>query len=576
MRRRLGGHGVLALVTVVAGLLAAAAAASAASWWPAVPVVPGQGMFGVAANAQGGMLVLAQGQPALGTYDSAHSAFCGPAGESHYLAGVLPSGATGDLGQLASGSPMFRPDGTAVAVGIEATPFHGRGVYSYEAPAGDPRDLRPVQRITMTSSLGGGYNLISAQGAGGDLAAAVLSYSGESEAAGEPADQAGWWKQALPNYTEGPRALAVDGKGDVTLLDRTLALSAPHEVVASAYFAPPGGPFRELAVPGSFFTAIASDASGRTALAGYDANGPQGPGLYLSRRESPSQSFGPLQLVGFGGLAVEPQLAYDAAGELTIVWVQENSLLIAEAAPGRPAAYMEGFAVPSSPQFGEPHLAVAPSDEAVVAWAGAPNVSAVSSEGLQGVPTPIFASVRAAGAADFASPTQLTAAAQATEQGRAPGTTRISVAMAAGRAMVAWPQQEPSGPEIESSLYANSRGCLAASPPPTPPVQLRATVSWSRHPRRHRRTVTLGRATCSAVCTATIVLRANVRRHRWRLGSGRLGMAANKRTALVAHLTRQGVAFLRAHRHATLLVELTFVQPGSQPDRLSRILHLAG
>ncbi len=249
-----------------------------------------------------------------------------------------------------------------------------------------------------------------------------------------------------------------------------------EEDVASAYFAPPGRAFAPLAVPGSYFTAIASDAAGRSAVAGYDALGPAGPGLYLSRRESPDSPFSAPILLSASSSDPRPQLAYDASGRLTVAWSEGGRVAIVVARPGESTGavqVMSGSAIASDEQ-----LSVGSGGEAVLVWAGAAHTPSqgwmqTASTGLQGTPAPLFASVRAAGSESFGEPAELTSAAvysQGLYPFEADQAPRELDAMNGGRAMVAWLESTPTGPQVKTALYAEHPGCATPAQPLAAPL----------------------------------------------------------------------------------------------------------
>jgi hypothetical protein len=177
-----------------------------------------------------------------------------------------------------------------------------------EGPSSAPAAIAPVgplgfPPVFFTNVFVTAPGVKSATGARGDIAVVDRPDTlGSTSITVRPAGSTTWSHEQLTpgapatEYSDSPKALAVDGLGDTTVLVNTVTYPKLTEI-ASAYFAPPGAPFAPLAVPGNYFTAIASDAVGRSAIAGYASSGADGAGLYLSRRESPSGPFGPAILL---------------------------------------------------------------------------------------------------------------------------------------------------------------------------------------------------------------------------------------------------------------------------------------
>ena len=176
----------------------------------------------------------------------------------------------------------------------------------------------------------------------------------------------------MTGFGYGPIAAALDGRGDLTVLRRAYDPST-HAELPGADFGLAGKPLAPLVLPGVYFTTVASDTAGRTAIAGYLQQGPLGPGLYVSRREASAESFGPPVLLSGGSPDQGPQLAYDANGDLTVAWLQGNDLGVAVAAPGQPLRVTDEIRVAGTEQVSDERLAVDAAGEAVLAWAAGPH-----------------------------------------------------------------------------------------------------------------------------------------------------------------------------------------------------------
>jgi hypothetical protein len=259
-RRRgamLAGASAIAVVLSLSALPTGATAA--VRWWPASPVMgPAGGSFGLAANRNGGFLLVSSG--AWGKSE-AHAGYCTPAGAwmDHALApvGYIPYS---NFGSDLPGSPVFAPDGTATVVGLEETGAIGKRVFASEGPAAAPELLSlpaPTASVIRSSRIGGPDGLDVAGGPRGDIA--VIGVGRErfenTEVATKVAGSSTRTSQTLPGYGEQESIpLAVDGFGDVTILRNAYSSTPPHGEIANAYFAPPGQSFRPLSVPGNFFT----------------------------------------------------------------------------------------------------------------------------------------------------------------------------------------------------------------------------------------------------------------------------------------------------------------------------------
>ncbi len=459
-RRRL--IGACAAAVFLAG--GASATASAGSWWPSALLFPRPGRIGLAANSAGSFLLVdgrGTNEAALCTATTPVFTLGGP--EPSQLGTMLGTG-----GSVVPGSPSFEPDGRSLAIFLTPV-LDSQYVEVFEGPSGAPADISPTQPPGSSTLIGTTVfvpdpGVTSATGTRGDVAVVGVPNEGPSMTlARRPAGATEWLRETISGYSY-PQALAVDGLGDTTLLARSYATSGPSEI-ASAYFAAKGAPFTPLALPGSYFTAIASDNAGRSAIAGYTPTGPDGPGLYLSRRESPDAQFGAPVLLSSRSLDPRPQLAYDAAGVLSVAWNEGADVAVATAAPGQPVGAAQALSAPGAPVASDEQLAVDAAGEAVLSWAGGPHEE-LAGFGLHGVPAPVFATVRASASAPFQAVQELATSASYGEglyPHRASPEARVVDAISSGRAMVAWLEQGASGPEVRAALYAAGPGC--AGPP---------------------------------------------------------------------------------------------------------------
>jgi hypothetical protein len=562
--------GPIAAATVALALAPATLATS--SWWPAVGVLSSPGNFGVAANREGGFLLVGAGPS--GT-TGGEAAYCAPGTGSFARERVYGNPPEYGFGAIAAGSPMFEPDGSAVVISVSSRGTIGKPIDVFEAPAAAPESLRFGEQILYSNAIGGVASLVSVGGARGDIAAAVRQ-GGEEEADATVrlAGFAAWRPPETLGGGYGPIVVAVDGLGDVTMLR--------HTEVASAYFAFAGAPFKPLAIPGNYFTAVASDVTGRTAIAGFTATGPLGPGVYLSRRESPVEPFGAPVLLSAGSHDASPQLAYDAGGNLTAAWAEGDHLRVAVAAPGQPLGASEEIYVQGTQQVSDERLAVDPAGEAVLAWAAGPHEERTEALGLKGVPTPLYAAVRSATSESFQTPALLTTAALYAESVNPlrieSGAYRVLDAIGAGRALVAWPIEGPSGPLVEVALNAQTQDCLAPvseTPVPVTSPSRSPSVRWSRRPRRRGRTLILGSVSCPVNCTAEARILVGPPGRRRRIARRRLRVAAGATATLTAALSSTGFRLLRAHPRLVLIAEITITQQAGPTAHLRQSMRLA-
>ena len=542
--------------------------ASTAAWWPSATVFSRPARIGLAANSAGAFL-LVDGR------SGSEAASCGPAAPTFALGGPEPAQRGtlfGTGGSVIPGSPSFGPDGRSAALFL--TPeLHTEFVELYVGSSSAPATISPVEPlgtyILTTNVFVTVPAVMSAAGTRGDLGVVSVSNTNDSASvAVRPAGSTQWSRETLPGFSF-PKALAVDGFGDTTVLADTLVLPGPVET-ASAYFAPPGGPFTPLAVPGNYFTAIASDAAGRSAIAGYTASGPDGPGLYLSRRESPNAPFGPAALLSSQSRDAHPQLAYDATGTLTVAWNEGDRVEVATAGPRGPLEAAQVLSAPGTAIASDEQLSVDAAGEAILAWIGGAHEE-FSGPGeaetgkLNGVPEPVFATVRGSGSEPFQAVQELATSALYSD-GLYPTSdspeARAVDAIGSGRAMVAWLEQGAAGPEVKTALYADQSGC--ASPPaaitsanPIPPPAITAASLTNRRFRVARRATAISarraplgtafRFTLSAAARVQITITrsaAGLRRgHSCLAPSARLRRAHAKRctrTLTVGSLTRAG------------------------------------
>ncbi len=531
--------------------------ASAARWWPSATVFSRPARVGLAANSAGAFL-LVDGRSA------SEAASCEPAAPAFALGGPEPAQRGtiyGTGGSVLPGSPSFEPDGRSAALFLTPV-LHSEFVELYEGASGAPATISPVEPlgtyILATNVFVTVPAVMSAAGTRGDLAVAdVQDTSGRASIAVRLAGSAEWSRETLPGYSS-PKALAVDGFGDTTVLANTLVLPGPVET-ASAYFAPPGRPFTPLAVPGNYFTAIVSDAAGRSAIAGYTASGPDGPGLYLSRRESPYAPFGPAALLSSQSRDPRPQLAYDAAGTLTVAWNEGGRVAAATAGPREPVEAAQVLSAPGAAIASDEQLSVDAAGEAILAWSGGAHeeFSGPGEAGtgkLNGVQAPVFATVRRSGSEPFQAVQELATSALYSDglyPTRESPEAREADAISSGRAMVAWLEQGAAGPEVKTALYADQSGCA------TPPPAITAASLTNRRFRVARRATAISarraplgttfRFALSATAKLQITIKrsaAGLRRgHSCLAPSARLRRAHAKRctrTLTVGALTRAG------------------------------------
>jgi hypothetical protein len=376
-RAVLAGAGVVA--AIVGGAGESAAATPAERWWPAQNIFSGTAYqadnLALGADTLGGFLLAARGQ----------ASYCAPgAGAFNTPVGV-------PLGELASGTPTFGPGGVASLVGL-GTGYYGPNEVEITDLDGVPGHT-PV--FTSSSAAGGGdtftgvFDVATAEGARGDIAVAhVLSPQqialNVRPAGGSFAPAQGVYPPSSTNVAH--LLVAVDGLGDTTVVAPSADQSSSLPDVC---YEPAGGSFAPLDVPGGQYSAVVSDGVGGTAIAGYLPAGPEGPGLYLSRRNSPTQSFGAPVLLSASSQDPAPQLAYDGEGRLTIAWADGDDLNVATAQNDGPLSAPHVLSVPGSTQVSNERLAVDPAGDAVLAWLGNDPFSSVS-----GGPAPVYAAVR--------------------------------------------------------------------------------------------------------------------------------------------------------------------------------------
>jgi hypothetical protein len=556
--------------------------ASAATWWPSATVFSHAARIGLAANGAGSFL-LVDGR------NASEAASCEPGGPAFALGGPEPAqrgSLYGTGGSVIPGSPSFEPDGRSVAIFLSQV-LHSEYVEPSEGPADAPARISPdfalgAEVVASTDVFVVEPGLMSATGTRGDVAVVDVSSTGPGmSVVRRRADSTEWRGEAIGvSGSSVPKALAVDGLGDTTILANTFVQDdTPLAVeVASAYFAPPGAPFSPLPVPGNYFTVIASDAAGRSAIAGYTASGPDGPGLYLSRRESPSAAFGAPTLLSSRWSDPQPQLAYDASGVLTVAWSEGNDVAVATAQPGEPVGVTQALSAPGLAGASDEQLSVDEAGEAILAWIGGPDEdvgpSGLGGTGLQGVPAPVLATVRRSPSEPFQEVHQLAAAAQYSEglyENRAGHAVRMVDAIGAGRAMVAWLEESPSGPEVKTALYASQPGCASPpasqSKPPSSPPRSPLRLVRARHPHRDGHKLVLGYVSCPRGCAVATSVSVGPRDRRYTIAHGSKRFGARGRWTLTATLTDTGRRLLQAHPRLILGIDVRVSEPGEPPDR---------
>jgi hypothetical protein len=430
--------------------------ALAATWWPSATVFSRPARIGLAANHAGSFL-LVDGRAGNET------ASCEPVASAFALGGPeSPQRGTafGTAGNVIPGSPSFEPDGRSVAIFL-LLELHSEFAELLEGSSSAPATLSPVEplgtSVLSTNVFVAHPAVMSATGSRGDVAVAdVQDTTHETSIAVRLAGSTEWSRETLKGYSA-PEALAVDGLGDTTVLTNTES--------GSAYFASPGASFTLLSIPGNYFTAIASDATGRSAIAGYTSSGPDGPGLYLSRRESPYAPFGTPVLLSSLSRDQHLQLAYDASGVLTVVWSEGSRLAVTTAEPGWPVGVAQILSAPGATVASDEQLSVDAAGEAILAWTGGAHEEfQQTGEVLHGVPAPVFATVRRSDSELFQTVQQLSTSALYSEgMYRYSPEARAVDAISSGRAMVAWLEEGATGPDVKAALYAGQPGC--ASPP---------------------------------------------------------------------------------------------------------------
>ncbi len=562
------------LCAVLLALVGSQAAASADTWWPAATVFPIASRIGLAANREGGMLIVdgrAQNQ----------AAFCAPAAKTFVLGGPAPAyqfELAGYGGRVIPGSPSFEPDGRSVGL-FMSQELHSEPVSLLEGPSAAPAALLavgpPPDQIFQTNTFVLSPSVVSNAGPAGDIALAGVGDTRQLTTIlrGSPGTTE-WSGETLPGYPQ-LKALAVDGLGDTTVLAREFSTTG-NEEPASAFFARRGQPFTPLSVPGSYFTSIASGTEGRTAIAGYTASGPQGPGLYLSRRESSYSPFGEPVLLSRTTTDSRPALAYDGAGNLTVAWSEAGGMAVATATPGEAVGVPQFLSAPSSAIASDEQLAVEPGGEAVLVWAGGAHDESngvgpggSGGPGLQGAPAPLLAAVRPTRGTYFEAAQELAPAARyseglyANQQNSAP---RAIDAIGGGRAMVAWLEQGASGPEVKTALYASQPGCAT---PPTPvqvsPKVARPRLTRAGHPHRDGHHLVLGYVSCTAGCSVATRVLAGPRSHRRLVARSTARYSTSGRRVLTATLTTAGLRLLRTRPRAALGIEVRSDGPAERP-----------
>jgi len=165
-------------------------------------------------------------------------------------------------------------------------------------------------------------------------------------------------------------SVAVESLGDTT----SVAPSADQSSsVPDAYYEPAGGLFRSLDVPGGAYSAVASDEAGGTALASYLPSGPDGLGLYPTRRSSPMQPFGAPVLSSATSPDPAPQLAHDGEGGLTTAWADQGGHIEVTTAAGDGAPVApQVLSAPDVDQASDERLSLDDAGDAVLAWGAGP------------------------------------------------------------------------------------------------------------------------------------------------------------------------------------------------------------
>jgi len=449
--------------------------ASAATWWPSATVFSRPARIGLAASGAGSFL-LVDGR------DASEAASCAAGAPAFTLGGPEPTQrgtAYGTGGSAIPGSPSFQPDGRSLALFL-APVLHSEYVERLEGPSSAPaaisREFPPGggNVIASTNVFVVQPGVSSTTGPRGDVAVVDVPSTGPGISTTRRLAGSTEWRTETISGWGSPTALAVDGLGDTTVLANTFALTgSPPVETASAYFAPPGAPFTPLAVPGNYFTAIASDAAGRSAIAGYTSSGPDGPGLYLSRRESPYGAFGAPVLLSSLSRDPRPQLAYDAHGVLSVAWSEGSDVAVTTAEPGEPVQAPQVLSAPGAAAASDEQLSVDAAGETILTWIGGPHEE-FAGPGLHGVAAPVFAAVRGSASESFQAVQELSSSALYSEglyPYRVSPEARAVAAISSGRAMVAWLEEGASGPAVKTALYAAQPGC-ASPPPPAPPMSM--------------------------------------------------------------------------------------------------------
>ncbi|MDE3069905.1 MAG: hypothetical protein KGJ43_04170 [Acidobacteriota bacterium] len=583
--RLLGACGV-AVVAVSCGTQAVA---SAATWWPGATVFSSAARIGLAAHTKGGFLMV-DGRGA------SEAAYCAPAAAAFALGGTERPPAErlevyGSGGRVIPGSPSFLPDGRSVAMYLWQA-LHSEYGQVLEGPPSAPAEIAPVGSLSEpafhTNLFVADAGVQSATGTRGDMAVAyVPNTADQTTIAVRPAGSAQWSHTTINGFAT-PKGLAVDGLGDTTVLANTFQLPGPVET-ASAYFAPAGGTFAPLAVPGNYFTAVAADPAGRSAIAGYTASGPDGPGLYLARRESPLGGFAAPVLLSSTSTDISPQLAYDAGGNLTVAWSDGGHIALTTAPPGRPVGPIQALYAPGATIASDEQLSVDAAGEAILVWAAGAHeefaIEEAAGGGLRGVAAPLWASVRRSRSEAFGGPRELTASARygdGLRQTRPTAEARAIDAISAGRGMVAWHEEGPSGPQVKAALYAAEPACASppaprsTAPAPVPTtthplaIRPRLRVTRARHPRRRRRELVLGSVSCPTGCSVATTVFAGSPRHRHVIALGSFKLAAHERRTVTAILNSRGLRLLRARPRLLLRIRIRVRAHGLRGRQITR------
>src|SRR5579872_4473405 len=124
---------VLAVASAVAILgvgVAVTGVAAASQWWPASTAIGSAGgSIGLAANLEGGFLLVSSGG---GGEVIAQAGYCAPGGTWSARSYPRPLVYEENFGSDLPGSPVFAPDGTATVLGLEESGFIGKPVVPSE------------------------------------------------------------------------------------------------------------------------------------------------------------------------------------------------------------------------------------------------------------------------------------------------------------------------------------------------------------------------------------------------------------------------------------------------------------